>query len=221
MPLPQGFTYLNDPRILLAMAYATKNNFVGRVIQDYYANVCIMTEAAANALIKAQDALQQHNPNYRLKIFDTYRPTTAVLDFKHWSLDAEDQKMKDLYYPDITKLNLFEKGYIAEKSAHSRGSTVDLTITELKNYSKTITNTDSNSTTYTFDEELDMGTAFDFFGERSHTANPNISDAAKSNRALLKEVMESVGFENYHLEWWHFTLKNEPFPDTYFSFPVK
>lgn len=219
MPLPKGFTYLKDPRIILAMAYATENNFVGRVIQDYYANVCIMTEAAATALIKAQDALQGHNPNYRLKIFDSYRPTTAALDFKHWSLDAEDQKMKDLYYPDITKLNLFEKGYIAEKSAHSRGSTVDLTITELKNYPNI--NSIPNATTKFFDEELDMGTSFDFFGERSHTANPHISDAAKSNRALLIELMESVGFENYHLEWWHFTLKNEPFPDTYFNFLVK
>lgn len=221
--LPDGFVYLNDPRIILAMSYATENNFLGRVVTDYLAPVCIVTKEAATALIKVQDALHKHHPNYHLKIFDTYRPTTAVLDFKKWAEDANDQKMKASYYPDLDKQNLFKSGYISERSAHSRGSTVDLTITVVTNRPDLTTASSGQSSPQTplLHEELPMGTPFDFFGDHSHTANESISDEAKKNRQLLKELMESQGFENYKLEWWHYTLKNEPFSETYFNFPVK
>lgn len=208
--LPQGFVYLSDTRILLEMAYATSQNFVGRKIQDYLKPVCIMTQEAHDALIQVQNALDtyaEEDTQYRLKIFDAYRPVNAVNDFKQWSLDESDIKMKDCYYPDFNKRDLFTLGYIAEKSGHSRGSTVDLTIVKLQPNSDHL--------------ELDMGTAFDFFGELSHTLNPNISETAKKNRLLLKTLMEEHGFENYHKEWWHFTLKNEPFKDQYFNFPIK
>lgn len=205
--LPQGFVYLNDPRIILQISYATPDNFMGRIIQDYFSPRCILTEKAATALVQVQNALEKLNTQYRLKIFDAYRPTTAVADFKHWAQDLNDQKMKAHYYPDLSKAELFELGYIAEQSSHSRGSTVDLTITMLNASGGEL--------------ELDMGTPFDFFGELSHTANDQIASKSKQNRALLVDLMESQGFENYPLEWWHYTLKSEPFPDTYFSFPVR
>jgi zinc D-Ala-D-Ala dipeptidase len=221
--LPNGFVYLDDPRIILTMSYATENNFLGRIVKDYLAPVCILTKEAAAALMKVQDALEKYHPNYHLKIFDAYRPTTAVSDFKVWANDAYDQKMKALYYPDIDKPSLFEQGYIAEKSGHSRGSTVDLTITVLKDEMsrENLSLGPLSEQKQIIDVELPMGTPFDFFGDSSHTANKDISDEAKRNRQLLKDLMESAGFENYKLEWWHYTLKNEPFPDTYFSFPIK
>lgn len=199
--LPNGFVYLQDPRMVFSMDYATPHNFMGRIVKDYHSKVCILTEAAASALIKVQDILSQRYPNHGLKIFDAYRPVNAVNDFKDWSKDFTDIKMKQEFYPSITKLQLFEIGYIAEHSSHSRGSTVDLTI--IKD-----------------GQELDMGTRFDFFGELSHTENPSISTQAQANRSMLKNLMHSQGFINLHLEWWHYTLENEPFPDTYFNFPV-
>jgi zinc D-Ala-D-Ala dipeptidase len=208
--LPKGFVYLKDPRMLYIMSYASPANFVGQVVDGYHEKICIISEPAAVALIAVQDALDKLQKDYRLKIFDTYRPTSAVDHFSRWAADANDQKMKAEYYPDLNKADLFELKYIAEKSSHSRGSTVDLTITVEK---------DPKSKAP--DQELDMGTAFDFFDDRSHTANPTISAVAKANRALLKDLMEAQGFENYKLEWWHYTLKNEPFPDTYFNFDVK
>jgi len=208
MMLPKGFVYLNDPRIFKSMAYATPYNFLGRVVKGYQASVCILTEQAATALIKLQTVLDQQHPGLCIKIFDAYRPVRSVTDFIEWAQDPSDQKMKDHCYPTLNKPDLFEQGYISKRSAHSRGSTVDLTLVNvLQQFPDAI--------------ELDMGTPIDFFGEASHTHNPTISEKAKANRALLLSLMEAQGFENYEFEWWHFTLKNEPFPDTYFDFPIE
>jgi D-alanyl-D-alanine dipeptidase len=204
--LPKGFTYLNDARFILSLDYFTAYNFIGRPVAGYEAKVCILTEPAATALIKVQDELDAYKAGYRLKIFDTYRPVQAVADFVQWAKEP-DEKMKATFYPNVAKSELFKKGYIAQRSAHSRGSTVDLTIA---------ISHDSQATPI----ELDMGTTFDYFDEKAHTNNSHISDAAKKNRELLKQAMEKHGFVNYSLEWWHFTLNNEPFPDTYFDFPV-
>lgn len=200
--LPKGFVYLEDARILKSMDYCTDYNFTGRRIDGYLKPVCILSEKAAKALLAVQDELDTLQDELQLKIFDTYRPTRAVLDFKNWAADPFDQKMKAVFYPNLNKADLFDLKYLSHRSAHSRGSTVDLTITAKG-------------------QELEMGSAFDFFDERSHTLNPHISSEAKKNRAFLKALMEKQGFENYFREWWHFTLKEEPFPDTYFDFLVQ
>jgi len=203
MLLPSGFTYINDPRIILSLDYTTHHNFLGRPVRGYEAKVCISTERVAKALIAVQDDLDDTLQGYRLKIFDAYRPATAVMDFKQWAEDAQDQKMKSIFYPHLNKNELFDLGYLAEKSSHSRGSAVDLTLISID------------------DQELNMGTIFDYFDETSYTDAMEISEAAKNNRLFLKEMMEKHGFVNYPLEWWHYTLKEELFPDTYFDFPVK
>ncbi len=207
--LPKGFSYLHDPRIILSINYAGNDNFLGRPVASYFAKVCILTTKAKDALIKVQDALDAYQQGYRLRIFDAYRPTTAVADFQAWAKDPHDKKMKALCYPDFDKLALFEQGYISRQSAHSRGSTVDLTITL------------PNPRDPKVPIDLDMGTAIDFFSEKSHTFSDAISKLAKKNRELLVDVMAAQGFLNYEKEWWHYTLKNEPFPDTYFDFPIQ
>jgi D-alanyl-D-alanine dipeptidase len=204
--LPTGFVYLNDRRILLSLEYATTYNFTGQIINGYHAPVCILTQQAAIALITLQNTLDKRYPNYRLKIFDAYRPTSAVDHFQKWAEDPSDQIMKALYYPKLSKSDLFKLGYLSKQSSHSRGSSVDLSLVSL----------DTNNHAV----ELDMGTRFDYFDNRSHTANTSISDTAKKNRTLLQTLMSEHGFENYPFEWWHFTLRNEPFPDTYYDFPL-
>ena len=202
--LPQGFVYLDKvvPNIVLDMRYASKNNFTGRVIDGYAAPKCILTRQAAEALKNVQEELNRYSMS--LKIYDAYRPQRSVDDFVRWWKDAGDIKMKNEYYPDESKDQLFKKGYISLKSTHTRGSTVDLTIVTLPQK-----------------QELSMGSNFDLFGELSNTEHKNITHFHKVNRLLLKLIMEKHGFVNYDLEWWHYTLKNEPFPDTYFNFPVK
>ena len=204
--LPEGFTYLQDDRFILSLDYFTSYNFTGRPIAGYQAKVCILTEPATETLIKAQDELDSCEAGYRLKIFDAYRPERAVADFAQWAHGLEE-KRKAAFYPNVAKSELFKKGYIAERSTHSRGSAIDVTIVTLP-FSK--------------EEpiELDMGTIFDYFDEKSHTHHSHILETAKENRQLLKEVMEKQGFENYPFEWWHFTLRNESFPDTDFGFLV-
>ena len=204
--LPKGFAYLTDDRFIYSLDYFTAYNFIGRPITGYQAKVGILTEAAVQALIKVQDELDSFNAGYHLKIFDAYRPARAVADFVQWAKEP-DEKMKAIFYPNVTKSELFQQGYIAERSSHSRGSTVDLTIAIRGQHNDF--------------KELDMGTIFDYFDEKAHTHHPQLLESVKKNRQLLKQVMENHGFENYPLEWWHFTLKNEPFPDTYFDFPVK
>ncbi len=190
------------PSVQLDIRYYTTNNFVGTRIDGYNAPKCFLTRAAAIGLRNVQEELARNGQS--LKIFDCYRPQQSVDHFVRWAKDLNDQKMKAEYYPSIDKANLFIGGYIAAKSGHSRGSTVDLTISDLDD-----------------GQELDFGTEFDFFDPLSHTASNGISNAQRDNRLALKSVMERNGFKNLEEEWWHYTLRQEPFPDTYFDFNVE
>lgn len=202
--LPKGFVYLDNviPGIMIELRYAGSNNFVGHPVDGYESERCIMSAEAANALKQAQNELKKFGLG--LKIFDAYRPQRAVDHFVRWAADTSDTKMKSQYYPQVKKSELFARGYIAARSGHSRGSTVDLTLIDLAT-----------------GDELDMGSPWDFFDEQSHTRYANISGQARANRMLLNAVMLKCGFSEYKYEWWHFTLKNEPFPETYFDFVVE
>ncbi len=193
-----AFTNLNSAlaSAIFDMRYTTTDNFIGRPVDGYNAPICYLTLQSAQALIKVQQQLQKEG--LTLRIFDCYRPQQAVDHFVRWAQDLNDTRMKRLYYPDVAKKDLFNDGYIAAKSGHSRGSTVDLTI-----------------------DGLDMGTPFDFFDPRSHTASQAVTKKQHENRMRLKKVMEENGFQNYAEEWWHYTLKNEPFKARYFHFPVE
>ena len=205
--LPSGFVYLSDvdPDIVQDVKYATDDNFTGKVVPGYQKATIILTREAAEALAKVQSTLKEHG--FSLKVFDGYRPVTAVQSFKEWALSDEDnQKIKERFYPNVNKSDLLH-GYISDKSTHSRGSTVDLTIIDL------VTG-----------KELDMGTEFDFLDPRSNTDFSDLSKEVKQNRDILRIAMEAHGFEGYRFEWWHFKLRNEPFsryPDDHFDFPVK
>ncbi|MDO6674508.1 M15 family metallopeptidase [Tenacibaculum sp. 1_MG-2023] len=202
--LPKGFSYIKDvaPTIQGELRYCYNNNFMGTPVNGYEENILITTTSTAKALKKVQDELA--TKNLGLKIFDAYRPQTAVNHFVKWARVLNDTVMKEQYYPEVNKRYLFKQGYIASKSGHSRGSTVDLTIVNLKT-----------------GEELDMGSPFDFFGISSHIMYENLTDEQKKNRTLLQKTMRKYGFRSYIKEWWHFTLRGEPFPKTYFDFPVK
>lgn len=203
--LPADFVYLEEivPDAVIELRYYTKDNFVGARINGYLKPRCIITRQAAEALNGVASELGKFGLG--LKIYDAYRPTQAVAHFVKWAKDLEDTRMKALYYPDVAKKDLFTKGYIAEKSSHSRGSTVDLTIISL----------------YGNREELDMGSSFDFFGPASWPDNKKISGSQRSHRMLLQTLMIKHGFKSLKEEWWHFILEDEPYPDTYFNFPVQ
>ncbi|WP_313511587.1 M15 family metallopeptidase [Sphingobacterium sp.] len=202
--VPHSFVNLKEqiPNLEIDLRYYGSHNFLGRPVKGYKANKVFISREAANALIQIQKELNQQGLG--IKVFDAYRPQQAVNNFKEWALDIADTAAKKEFYPDVDKRNLFKLGYIAEKSGHSRGSTIDLTIINLK---------DKN--------ELDMGTGFDYFGEPSHHDYSNLSPQQKANRKLLKDIMEKHGFKAIEEEWWHYTLKNEPFKDQYFDFKVK
>jgi D-alanyl-D-alanine dipeptidase len=189
-----------DPTISQEIRYAGEHNFIGRPIRGYLQPKCYLTREAALALARAQAELRAQSLSLRL--YDCYRPQRAVDDFVAWAKDLTDTKMKAEFYPKVDKNNLFRDGYIAEKSGHSRGSTVDLTLISAG-------------------EPLDMGTPYDFFDPLSHTENPTLSHQQKKNRHLLKSTLEKYGFKNLPEEWWHYTFKPEPFPDRYFDFEVK
>lgn len=201
---PEGFVYAQDviPDLDVELRYLTTNNFVGDTIDGYIANRLIITKETAEALKKVQDELQEQN--LCLKVYDGYRPQRAVDHFMRWAKDLTDTINKQQFYPDIEKRYLFQEEYIATRSGHSRGSTVDLTIID------GITN-----------EPLDMGSPYDFFGKESWINHDDLTEAQKSNRKLLQQVMLKHNFRNYAKEWWHFTLRWEPFPDTYFDFEVE
>jgi D-alanyl-D-alanine dipeptidase len=205
--LPEGFIKVQDSRLIYIMSYATSQNFLGRPVTGYEAPVCILSTPVATALSQVQDTLDQQGEGYALVIYDGYRPQRAVEDFKKWALDLEDQSQKDLYYPFAHKSDLFNLGYISQRSSHSRGAAVDLTLARRSPSGQV--------------EVLDMGTPFDFFHTSSHTADPSIVGVPQKNRQFLKGLMESHGFENYHKEWWHYSYKAEPFPHTYFDFVVR
>jgi len=189
------------PGLVVDMRYAGSHNFVGRPIDGYETPRCLLTEAAAAALAEVARDLAARG--LLLKAFDCYRPTRAVADFVRWARALDDVAGKREFYPDVDKTTLFRDGYIASRSGHSRGSTIDLTLARIDG------------------RELDMGTPFDFFSPRSWTAAAGIGSEAKANRALLAAAMQRRGFRPYEKEWWHFTLAHEPFPETYFDFPVR
>ena len=202
---PSGFVLLADyvPGIVQEIRYYSTYNFIGDRIDGYEEPCAILTMEAARAL-KAV-ANEMNVQGYRLKIFDCYRPLTAVKHFVLWGIEDLDLRMKPFFYPDLEKQELFVKGYIASRSSHSRGSTVDLTLLDMET-----------------GKELDMGSPFDLFSEISHPdyRGSEISDEQYENRMILQRAMVRNGFEPLDCEWWHFTLKDEPYPDTYFDFPV-
>ncbi|MBE5826662.1 MAG: peptidase M15 [Butyrivibrio sp.] len=187
--------------VILEIRYYSTFNFIGDRIDGYLEPTALLTKEAAGALKAASDEFKKKG--YRLKIYDAYRPQRAVDHFVRWAKDIDDQRMKAIFYPGIPKEKLFELGFIAEHSGHSRGSTVDLTLFDMAGGC-----------------DLNMGGYFDFFGDISHYEHPALSKEQRSNRALLRDVMMWAGFEPYENEWWHFTLADEPYPDSYFDFPV-
>lgn len=215
-----------NPSIVVEMRYATSYNFVGTVIDGYKKNKCLLTRKAAKALSKAQSELLLMG--FGLKVYDCYRPKKAVEHFVRWAKDLSDTKYKAEFYPTIDKKDLFDLGYIAESSSHSRGSTVDVTLVGLKHV-KTTQYPDPGkygscieSSKIRFkDDSVDMGTAYDCFHELSHTANTDIPEPIQKVRKILKTVLEKKGFVNLKEEWWHFTLKDEPYPNKSFDFDVK
>ena len=190
-----------DSSIVVELKYYSTNNFIGKKINGYNANKCFITNDAAVALKAVQADLAHFG--YGIKIFDAYRPQRSVDQFVKWARN-NDRRMKKIHYPGVKKTNLFKEGYIASKSGHSRGSTIDLTIIEKKT-----------------GIELDMGTIYHFFGKESWIDYDAITDLQKQNRFLLQSVMNKFGFKSLKEEWWHFTLHNETFPDTYFNFLIE
>ena len=198
-----GFVNIKDviPEAQTEIRYATSHNFVGDKINGYEEEICLMTKEAAAALMGANNDLKEQG--YTIKIFDAYRPQSAVNHFVSWSNDYNDQRMKSEFYPELDKSELFSNGYIAAYSGHSHGSTIDLTLVDLGT-----------------GEEVDMGGSFDYFGARSHPDYTGISSQEYENRMTLRTAMINNGFAPLYTEWWHFSLNNEPYPGTYFDFPV-
>ncbi|MEU8852712.1 M15 family metallopeptidase [Streptomyces sp. NPDC048564] len=224
---PKDFVALRsmDPTIVQEMRYFTPHNFVGERIDGYRQPLCILTRPAAEALHKAQKRLLRQG--YTLKVYDCYRPQRAVDHFVRWAEDLDDEAMKDEFYPNVDKTRLFADGYIAEKSGHSRGSTMDLTIVRLpaiptRPYvpGEPLVPCFAAQAERFPDNSVDMGTGFDCFDPLSHTLDPRIQGEQRTNRLLLKSTLEALGFVNLAEEWWHYTFKPEPYPDTYFDFPV-
>lgn len=204
MDIQKNFTLISDvvPDVIQEIRYFSSYNFIGERIAGYEEPVAILSRPAAEALKKVSDDLSEIG--FRLKIFDAYRPVRAVDHFVRWAGDENDLRMKPYFYPDVDKANLFDLGYIAYRSGHSRGSTVDLTLLNMKT-----------------GREVSMGSPFDYFGKRSRTEFlKHLTEEEIQNRFFLRDTMVKHGFLPYEAEWWHFTLKDEPFPDTYFDFPV-
>ena len=202
--LPDGFVYVKNeiPNLRSDLRYYSTNNFIGKPIDGYLKPKCILTKEATAALKKVQKEFERLG--FGLMIFDAYRPQRAVSQFVKWAQDSTDTKMKEQYYPNIDKKDLFKEEYIATKSDHSRGSTVDLTIVSLKT-----------------GHILDLGSSFDLFDEKSAVNYKNITKNQRSIRLMLQRRMVKHGFKPHDKEWWHFTLKKEPYPDTYFDFSIE
>lgn len=226
--LPEEFVPLSevDASILQDMRYAGDHNFIGRPVKGYEAPRCILTRPAAMALAEVQKALKPFSLS--LKVYDCYRPQRAVDDFMTWSKDPADARMQAEFYPRVNKKDVFKLGYVAEHSGHSRGSTMDLTLVPLpvppqpdfRPGQRLIDCTAPVAKRFR-DNSLDMGTGYDCFDVMATTLSPKVQPQARVNRMLLKTLMEDHGFVNYAPEWWHFTLKTEPYPETYFDFPVR
>jgi D-alanyl-D-alanine dipeptidase len=226
----KGFVYLHeiDPTIQVSLRYYGNENFLGRTVNGYKKPVLMMTSQAANALKRVQQEVKKDG--YSLVVYDAYRPQQAVDNFMSWSLDTHDQVRKHQYYPRIDKARVFELGYVAERSSHSRGSTVDLTLIkdgqsvhDIIEAKRTLL--DGFTITILDDGTVDMGSSFDFFDVASHFENSVIPTAYKTMRIYLQNVMIKHGFNPYAEEWWHFTLKDEPYASnrdsSYFNFPIE
>ena len=198
-----GFVLISDyvPGVIQEIRYHSTYNFVGERIDGYEEPVALITIEAARALKSV--ANEMNVQGYRLKVFDAYRPLCAVKHFVLWGIEDQDIRMKPYFYPDLQKQELFSGGYIAKRSSHTRGSTVDLTLLDMAT-----------------GKELDMGSPFDLFSGISHPDSRQVTDEQYANRMTLRSVMVRNGFEPIDCEWWHFTLQDEPYPDTYFEFPV-
>ena len=199
---PSGFVLLSDyvPGIIQEIRYFSAYNFIGERIDGYEEPCALLTKEAARALKSVANEMAVRG--LRLKIFDAYRPACAVKHFVLWGIEDQDIRMKPYFYPELEKQELFAKGYIAKLSSHSRGSTVDLTLLDMRT-----------------GRELDMGSPFDFFGEISHPDCRRVTEEQFNNRMILQRAMVRNGFRPLDCEWWHFTLENEPYPNTYFEFP--
>ena len=196
------FVLLSDyvPGVVQEIRYFSTYNFVGDRIDGYEDPIALLTKDAARALKTVSN--QANVMGFRLKVFDAYRPARAVRHFVLWGIEDLDQRMKPFFYPDLEKQALFQLGYVASRSSHSRGSTIDLTLLDMSS-----------------GKELDMGSPFDYFSERSHPDCRDVTDEQYENRMRLQKLMTDNGFLPIDCEWWHFTLADEPFPDTYFEFP--
>ncbi|MEV6794297.1 M15 family metallopeptidase [Streptomyces sp. NPDC051320] len=214
-----------DPTIIQEMRYPYEHNFVGEPVDGYQQPLCILTRPAAQALHRAQVTLLRQG--YSLKVYDCYRPQRAVDHFVRWAKDLGDQKMKAEFYPQVDKSRLFADGYIAEKSGHSRGSTMDLTMVKLPaaptrpyHPGQRLVPCYAPKAQRFPDNSIDMGTGFDCFDTLAHTDDPRITGVQRTHRGLLRDALSAVGFVNLPEEWWHFTYQPETFPDSYFDFPV-
>ena len=198
-----GFVVISEavPDVILEIRYYSTYNFVGSRIDGYEEPVALMTKEAAKALKAVSDDVKAQG--YRLKIYDAYRPARAVAHFCRWAKDA-DTSMKRAFYPNLDKANLSKQDYIASKSGHSRGSTVDLTLFDMKT-----------------GKEVDMGGTFDMLDPSAHPDYKGITEQQYENRQILRQAMMRHGFKPLYSEWWHFTLRDEPYPNTYFDFPVR
>jgi zinc D-Ala-D-Ala dipeptidase len=191
------------PDIIVQASYSSAHNFTGEIVAGYKAQKAFLAKAPAAALCEVQKAALTNG--FSLKIFDGYRPVKAVEFFQLWAKKPEENpELKELYYPKFTRRELFENGYISKRSSHSRGSAVDLTLVDIKS-----------------GKDLDMGSGFDYFDDISHTDSTIVTAVQRKNRMRLKELMEEKGFKNYSQEWWHFSFRNEPFPDRSFDFDIE
>lgn len=224
---PSSFVELRrvDPTIIEEIRYFTPHNFMGVPVTGYEQPLCLLTRSTAEALHRAQRTLLRQG--YSLKVYDCYRPQRAVDHFVDWAEDLGDQRMKAEFYPRVDKTRLFEDGYIAEKSGHSRGSTLDLTVVRLpalptRPYrpGQTLTPCYGPKKERFPDNSVDTGTGFDCFDTLAHTDDPRVTGVQRAHRTLLKTTLEHEGFTNLPEEWWHFTHQPEQYPDTYFDFPV-
>ncbi|MCO7225635.1 M15 family metallopeptidase [Pleionea sp. CnH1-48] len=202
--LPDGFSDIEAeiPGAMIELRYITNHNFVGNKVDGYLTARGILSSKAVAALKNVQKDLRRFDLG--IKVFDAYRPQRAVDHFVRWAKDLSDQKTKSIYYPDVEKSQLFALDYIASRSGHTRGSTLDLTLISLSS-----------------GDELDMGSGFDFFGKESWPEHKELTLQQRANRMLLQTVMVKHGFLPYPKEWWHFTLSNEPYPETYFDFAIE
>ena len=224
--MPKDFVYLADidPTIEQDMRYGSANNFIGRVVPGYDAGECVLVKQAAEALKRVEADVRAKG--FTLKVYDCYRPARAVAAFVHWAKEPDDPKAKTVYYPNLPKAALFAD-YIATRSGHSRGATLDLTLVPLDQASAVPAQPAAEVKPCTApqakqapDGSVAMGTSFDCFDVKANTAAIGLTKEESDNRAILVEAMRARGFKNYAKEWWHYTLDGEPFPDTIFDFPI-